>query len=245
MNYSQFLLIVILRQTWKIYKSLNIGIYVPENRACGICGIMLKKESEILYWLAKEPWKKYNFTELQRISKKKSRSYLASVLNRQVKDRILKKESFAHLQVYSLSHDSAKARIFAGFVLECYAWNKKHIPYGDLQRMMDKIPYDDYILLITGSYAKEKQTETSDIDVVILIGNCAEPKKVYAELSYYCEMNIPPIHLYVFRHKEFIEMLCNKEANYGKEMAKNNLILAGGQVYFKLIHEAMQNGYNG
>ena len=58
-------------------------------------------------------------------------------------------------------------------------------------------------------------------------------------------MNIPPIHLYVFRNREYIEMLSNKEANYGKEIARNNLILAGGQIHLKLISEAMQNGFNG
>ncbi len=218
---------------------------MPKNREMERGAILLKKGTEILYWFAKEPWKRYAFTELQRTSKKKSRSYLASVINNLVAEGILKKESYAHLPSYSLNIASAKARIFAGFVLECHAWNKKHIPHGDLHRMMDKIPHSDYVFIVTGSYAKEKQTSESDIDAVILIDDCAEPKRVYAELSYYCEMNIPPIHLYVFRHKEFIEMLCNKEANYGKEMAKNNLILAGGQVYFKLIHEAMQNGYNG
>lgn len=206
---------------------------------------MLKKESEILYWVAKEPWKKYNFTELQRISKKKSRSYLASVLGKLVKDKILKKESLGHIPIYILNLASAKAEVFAGFVLEYHAWNKKHIPYGDLQKIIDKIPYKDYVFIITGSYVKEKQTEKSDIDVVVLIEDCAEPKRVYAELSHYCELNIPSIHLYVFRHKEFIKMLCDKEENYGKETAKNNLILAGGQVYFKVINEAMQNGYNG
>lgn len=206
---------------------------------------MLTKESEILFLFAKEPWKKYNFTNLRKISGKKSRSYLASVLGKLVKDKILKKESFAHLPVYSLNIGSTKARLFAGFVLEYYGWNKKHIPYDDLQRMMDKIPNNDYVFIIAGSYAKEKQTEESDIDVVILIDDYADPKRVYAELSYYCEMNIPPIHLYVFRHKEFMEMLLNKQANYGKEIAKNNLILAGGQVYVKLIKEAMRNGYSG
>lgn len=206
---------------------------------------MLKKEAEILYWFAKEPWKKYTFTELRKASGKKSRSYMASVLDRFDKNRILKREPFGHLQVYSLNMDSTKARTFAGFALEFYGWNKKHIPYEDLQRIIDRIPNQDYVFIITGSYAKGKQTEKSDIDVVVLIDDNAEAKRVYAELSYYCELNIPQIHLYVFRHKEFIEMLCNKDENYGKEIAKNNLILAEGQVFIKLIYEAIRNGYNG
>lgn len=205
---------------------------------------MITKESEILYLFAKEPWKKYTFTELRKVSKKKSKSYLDRVIKRFVKGKIIKQESVGHLPVYSLNLALTKAKVYAGFVLEHHGWNKKRIPYGDLQKIMDKIPYKSYILMITGSYANGRQTEKSDIDIVVLIEDYATPKRVYAEISQPCELNIPPIHLYVFKHSEFVEMLCNKEANYGKEIVKNNLILTNGQVYIKLIHEAIENGYN-
>jgi len=206
---------------------------------------MLKKESDILNCFAKEPWNRYTFTEIKKISKKKSKSYIDIVIKKLVKEKILKQEAVGHLPVYSLNLSSTKARIFAGFILEYYGWSKKRIPYNDLQKIINRIPYKNYVFLITGSYANGKQSEKSDIDVVILIEDLCEPKKVYAELSHYCELNIPPIHLYVFRNKEFIEMLFNKEANYGKEIAKNCLVLSGGQVYINLIKEAIEDGFNG
>jgi predicted nucleotidyltransferase len=205
---------------------------------------MINKESEILHYFAKEPWKEYTFTGLLKTSKKKSRSYLAAALSKFVSGSIIKQRAVGHLPVYSLNTASAKARAFAGFVLEYHGWNKKHIPYDDLQKIIEKMPVKDYIFIIAGSYASNKQKAESDIDIVILIDDSAESKKIYAELSHYCEINIPPLHLYVFKNKEYIEMLCNKEANYGKEIAKNNLILAGGQIYIKLIDEAIQNGFN-
>ena len=109
---------------------------------------------------------------------------------------------------------------------------------------MRKIPNRSYVFIITGSYARGKQTQNSDIDAVILIEDSSEPGKVYAELSQYCKLSIPPIHLYVFKYSEFIEMLYNKESNYGKEISKNRLILAGGEVYIKLIEEAIEHGFN-
>lgn len=205
---------------------------------------MITKELEILYLFAKEPWKKYTFTELQKVSKKKSKSYLELTLKKFIENNILKRELIGHLPVYSLNNQSSKARGFAGFAIEYFSWNKKHIPYDDLQRIINKIPTPSYILLITGSYASEKQTENSDMDIVIIIDDSAEPKRIYASLVHACELNIPPIHLYVFKNKEFIEMLCNEEWNYGKEIAKNNLILTGGGVYLKLVEEAIKNGFN-
>ena len=66
---------------------------------------------------------------------------------------------------------------------------------------MHKIPANFFILLITGSYANNTQKKNSDIDIVIICDNSFEPKKIYSELKHESEMNIPPIHLYVFREK--------------------------------------------
>ncbi len=205
---------------------------------------MLNKESEILYCFAKEPWKKYTFTELKKNSGKKSKSYVEMVIKKFINEGIIKQSFVGHLPIYSLNLASTKARVFAGFVIEYYGWNRKNIPYSDLQAIDDKIPYKNHVLIVTGSYASGKQTKKSDIDVIVMVEDSSEPKKIYAELSQYCELNIPQIHLYVFKHSEFKEMLCNREGNYGKEIAKNCLILTGGQVYIKLIGEAMENGFD-
>jgi len=202
---------------------------------------MLNKESEILYSFAREPWTNFTFSSL--MERKKSKSYLASVLKKFVDEKVLKKVLVGRLPVYSLNLSSAKSRVYAGFVLEHEGWNKKHIPYDSL--LIDKIPTKDYVFLITGSYAKGKQSKESDIDAVIIIDDSVDPKKVYAELSHYAELNIPQIHLYVFRNREFIAMLKSREANYGKEIVKNNLILTGGQIYLELVEEAIENGFHG
>lgn len=206
---------------------------------------MLNKESGILYFFAVEPWKKYTFTELRKASKKKSKSYLALVLKKLVKEGIVKQERIGRLPIYSLNTGSAKARSFAGFVLEQKGLNKKHIPYDSMEKIMQKIPTSDYVFIITGSYAKNMQTEKSDVDVVILVDDAVNTKGVYAELSVACEMNIPPIHLYVFKNREFMDMLLNKQANYGKEIVRNCLILAEGQVYIRLLGEVISHGFNG
>ena len=204
---------------------------------------MINKESQLLGIFAKEPWKKFTFTDIKNISKKKSKSYIGLVLKKFLNEKIIKSEKVGHLPVYSLNLSSAKTRVFAGFALEHEAWNKKDIPYYDMQKIIDNISTSDYVLLITGSYANGKQKKTSDIDVVIIIDDGFDPKRIYANLSQICELNIPPIHLYVFRNREFIEMLRNKEFNYGKEISKNNLILVSGQIYLNLIKEAIEHGF--
>ena len=205
---------------------------------------MLKKEYEILLRFANEPWRKLTFQEVKKFTGKKSESYVYNSLKKFVRAGILKEEKAGNVVLYFLDIKSLKTRAYAGFISEYMAWSYKHIPYKDLQKIAEKIPAEFYIFIITGSYAKNKQKEVSDIDVAIIISDSAEPKKVYAQLKLACELNIPQIHLYVFKKTEFLQMLLNKEANYGKEIIKNNLLLYGGEGYYKILQEAIENGFN-
>ncbi len=206
---------------------------------------MLKKEYEIFAQFVKFPWQRFTFKEIKNLSGKKSEGYVYDALKRFVAVGSLKEEKAGNVVLYSLNIESLRTQSYAGFIAEYMAWNEEHIPYRDLEKIAFKIPTDFYILIITGSYAKNCQKKRSDIDIVIIVDDNTEPKRVYSELKYACEMNIPPIHLYVFKRSEMLTMLLDKKANYGTEIARNNLILSGGENYFKIMSEAMKNGFNG
>ena len=203
---------------------------------------MITKEYEIILPFIKEPWKKFVFKEIKKITKKKSESYIYQSLKNFVKEGILVEERIGKSIVYSLNLRSSKTQACCGFIAEYIAFTQKHVP--NIEQITKKIPSSFYSLILTGSYANKTQKENSDLDLVIIIDDSLEPKKVYAELKYYCERNIPIIHLYVFKKSEFLTMLTNKEANYGKEIVKNNILLYGAESYYKIINEAIENGFN-
>lgn len=206
---------------------------------------MLKKEYQILEGFVKEPWKKRTFKEVKKLSGKKSESYVYNSLKNFVKLGILKEEKAGNVVLYSLNLSLHKAIAYASLVLEHISWNQKQIPYKDLEKFASKIPTKFFTYIITGSYVTNTQNKKSDIDIVILCDDTFETKSIYAQLKLDSELNIPPIHLYVFKNSEFLEMLLNKEANYGKEIAHKNLILYGAENYYNLISEAIKNGYTG
>lgn len=206
---------------------------------------MLKKEYEILFQFAKRPWEKFTFKEIKKMSAKKSESYVYNTLKRFAKDKILKEEKAGNVVLYSLALEHPKTQAYLGFVSEYVAWNQPHIPYKEMDEISVKVPTHFYALIITGSYASKTHKKNSDVDLVIIIEDAVEPKKVCAELSHYCEMAIPTIHLHVFKESEFVGMLLSKSSNYGKEIAKNNLLLFGAEHYYKMIAEAVKNGFNG
>lgn len=206
---------------------------------------MITKEHEILQEFIERPWRRFTFKEIKKLSGKKSDSYVYNSLKKFVRRGILLGEKAGNVVLYSLDLKSLKAQVYAGFVAEHVAWSKKYISHEDLEKIASEIPTSFYIFIITGSYAKNIQKKDSDMDAVIICDDDIEPKKIYAELRHDCEMNIPQIHLYVFKKSEFLSMLADKKANYGKEIAMNNLIFFGGKEYYNIISEAVQNGFNG
>lgn len=205
---------------------------------------MLKKEYQLLTPFVREPWKKYTFSEIKKLCKKTSESYVYNILKKNVKESILSEERAGNVILYSLDLASVKTQVYCGFIAEYIGWNSKNLPFDMLKQVVDKITTPFFIFIITGSYAKGRQKETSDIDIVIIVDDKTDTKEITAQIHYTCELSIPRGHHYIFKKSEYLEMLRNDEANYGKEIVMNNLILYGGLEYYKIIGEAIKNGFN-
>lgn len=206
---------------------------------------LLKKDHELLTEFIVCPWKKLSFREIKEISGKKSRGYVYNVIKEFEKEGILASERIGNNILYRLNLDSEKASGYAGFISEYIGWSGKNIPYADLESISKNIPTDYFTLLVTGSYAKGTQKEGSDLDIVIICDDSKDPRRIYAELRHDAEMNIPPIHLYVFTGRDFLAMLLDKKPNYGKETVRNNKVISGGRAYYKLVSKAIKNGFIG
>ncbi len=103
----------------------------------------------------------------------------------------------------------------------------------------------DYLILATGSYVKGNATKKSDLDLVIIVPDKEDVVGIQKLIENETMLIIPPVHLYVFRKKDFVEMLKDKKENYEKEIVKNRVILKNAQMFYELIKEAIENGYKG
>ena len=202
---------------------------------------MLKKSYRIIDIFVKNPTITYLFGEVKDHINSKSESYTYNSLNSFVKDGILTKEKKGGLRIYKIAN-TLKAISFLSMVAEYKAWNKKNFPINSIYDLVKKANIHYFTLLVTGSYTKGNQTSKSDLDVILIVPN--DSKKISSRLRHFCEMNIPQIHLYVFTDEEFKQMLLDEKHNYGKEAVKNNLIFYGAEIYYKIMFEAMKNGFS-
>ncbi|MBU2639851.1 MAG: nucleotidyltransferase domain-containing protein [Nanoarchaeota archaeon] len=87
-----------------------------------------------------------------------------------------------------------------------------------------------FMVILFGSYAKKKETKTSDIDLLFISNDTNFENKVDNILSL-----IPlKTHVLVFTEEEFIKMKDSKESNVVKEVIENNIILYGIENFYKL-----------
>lgn len=120
---------------------------------------------------------------------------------------------------------------------------KKNIPH--YEKIVSIKEISSYIVIITGSYAKGKYTKKSDVDLVIIVHDNENIVKLHKLIENKSLVWHPPVHPYVLRQKDFIEMLLTEEKNYGKEIFKNHIILKNSQVYYEVIKEAIKHGFRG
>lgn len=201
---------------------------------------MLKKSNQIINVFVKNPTISYLFNEIKDLIKSKSESYTFNSLNYFVKEGVLKKEKRGNINLYKIS-DNNKAILYLSIVSEFESWKNKNIPLNIITEIINKININYFSLLVTGSYSKGTHNQNSDLDLILIVPHDA--KKISSRLRHFCEMSIPLIHLYVFTDDEFKIMLLDKNYNFGKEIVKNNLIFYGAESYYKILFEAMKNGF--
>ncbi len=98
------------------------------------------------------------------------------------------------------------------------------------KEILSKIKTGFFILLVFGSYAKRKQTKTSDIDLLFISNENHFESKISDILS------VLPLntHVLVFTEKEFIRMKDSKKSNVVQEAIESNIILHGVEAYYRL-----------
>lgn len=201
------------------------------------------KQIELSEVFLKEPWREFTFKEIKEMNGSNSVNAIYTLLKKLEKNNILISKPIGNNISYKIAY-TFEAYTYFSYVAESMSQNQKYIPLDNIRKLFDKLNENYLTILITGSYAINKQTKNSDLDVVIICPNSLNPQKIEAEISTECELMIPKVHLMVFSEKEFIQMLLSKKENFGKECIRKNLIIYGANNYLKLIKEATANGWN-
>ncbi len=224
------------------YKSTEGVISINMDKTIQKIGFS-KKELLLIKPLLKEPWREFTLTEIKRSSGNKSHHYVFEALKQFSSFGILKEEKRGNTNNYRLNELSTDISYLV--LLEALIrQERKDIPFNNVLKVVEKIKNKFYSLFVVGSYAEKKQKPNSDMDLAIIIPD-TESKKPYEVALKEGEFTIPEIHGLVFSETELLLMLTNKEFNFGKEIVKKHVLIAGAEPYYKILFEALQNGFKG
>ncbi len=205
---------------------------------------LTKEEFGILWVFRENLHKNLTFEEVKRFSRKKSQHFIFSALKKLVHENIIILKKFGKRNVYTINLKNPLTVCYLSFLEEMKAIGAKHLPHKNINKLIENIKTPFFIFIIAGSYAEKKQKKESDMDVVIIVDDKVDKRVVLASLKE-GELMIPEVHPYVFIKSEFLQMLLDKEENYGKEIERKKMIFYGAEIYYRIISEAIEYGYKG
>jgi hypothetical protein len=205
---------------------------------------LIRKELLLLKPFIKEPWKEFTLTEVKGSAGVRSHHYAFEALKKFTSLGILKESKIGKTNVYAVNSQNPLNASYLAFLESIIRDERADIPCRNVLKIIGRIKNPFFSLLVGGSYAEKKQRSSSDLDVSIIIPN-SESKKPYETALREGELMIPQIHGFVFTQEELYLMLTNKEFNYGKELARKHIILLGAEPYYRILMEAIENGFKG
>jgi len=206
--------------------------------------MLTKEELKIMDFFREDLFRKYSIREIMRELSKKSYSGVFNIIKKLEKLAIIQIEERGHANICSLNLNNSKTLNYLSLIEQLNAISAKHLPQKNIKELVSAIKTPFFIFLITGSYANRKHTAKSDLDIVVIIDDSTDKRGLKATLRK-GELMIPNVHPYVFTVSEFLEMLTNKEENYGKEIARNKMVIYGAHAYYRILKEAIEYGYKG
>ena len=189
----------------------------------------------------KNPFRELSIAEIMKESKKKTKTWVFNALKLLVSNNILKSIRKANLGVYSLNLENPLSLQFLQYLEAQNNLNFSQIKI--ISEIIEKTPIKNYSVVIFGSYAENKQTKKSDLDICILIGSKEAEKKIKPYISE-IKLNYPiKIDEHYVTFEDFVKMLLREEENLAKQIFIKRKLFYNSDIYYQLLKEAHKHGF--
>jgi predicted nucleotidyltransferase len=196
-----------------------------------------KNELKVIDFYRKNLFFSGSIREVMHKIKSKSYQRVYEAVEGLVKRKILNSKVMGNNRIISLNL-SRETILILSFLDE-----KEADKIPNYSKILDINEISDYLILVTGSYANNTYTNKSDLDLVIVIPNKDDVVHIQKLIDNITMLYFPPVHLYVFTKKDFLDMLKSKEQTYAKEIVHKKIILKNARIFYELLKEAIENGY--
>ena len=198
--------------------------------------MLTKQQLAIFGVFKKDLFASFTFKQIKEESKQKSNNLVQIALKKFKEQDVVKTEITGDVTTYSLNHNNNLTFSYLNLINDLDI-QKRKFPKEILSEIQKKISKqtDFFVLMVFGSYAKNKATEKSDLDIAVIVESEQTKKEIAPLLETVKRREIKPIDYHVFTENEFLEMLRAESENVGKQIYKNSIIYYGFIEYYNLI----------
>jgi len=136
-------------------------------------------------------------------------------------------------KVISLSNNQA---VTSYLTVSSFEEKNEFLKHNKLISLLSKELASDNIVLLFGSYADNKQSEKSDIDLLII--NDGSPSFSFSSFELLYKKKVNPIYL---KESEFKAMLRKPDENVGKQAKKNHIVLNNPSAFWEIAWKSTRN----
>ena len=204
---------------------------------------MLTKQQLTIFGVFKRDiFASLTFKQIKVESKQKSNNIVQIALKKFKEQDLVKTEITGDVTTYSLNLNNNLTLSYLNLINDLEI-EKRKFPKEILSEIQKRISKQTefFILIIFGSYAKNKATEKSDLDIAVIVESEQIKKEIFPFLETVKRREIKPIDYHIFTREEFLEMLKADIENVGKQIYKNSIIYYGFIEYWNLI-QGKRNG---
>lgn len=153
---------------------------------------------------------------------------------------ILKKDikGKAHFIFLNLNHSDLKTYLSFAAYCNRLIYFQKDAQLNYLFEEIKKLSLSDSSLVLFGSYVLNKQTKSSDVDLLLITKNKTAPVKIKSLLLNY---NIKT-DLNVLTFKQYQKALFDRGFNLVNQVLSKHIILKNPELYWELTLQGLKNG---
>ena len=198
--------------------------------------MLTKGQLSILSVFKKDIFAILTFKQIKQQSKQKSNNLVQIALKEFQKQNIVKTKETGDVTAYSLNLNNNLTVSYLNLINEPEI-NKSEIPKEILDDIQNRIfkQTELFILIVFGSYAKNKATRKSDLDIAVIVESDHTKNEITPFLETIKRREVLQIDYHVFTRVEFLEMLRADFESVGKQIFKSNIIYYGYIPYCMMV----------
>ena len=197
---------------------------------------MLTKQQLVIFGVFKKDiFASLTFKQIKEESKQKSNNIVQIAIKKFKEQDLVKTKIIGDVTTYSLNLNHNLTLSYLNLINNLDL-EKRNFPKEAVSEIQKRISRQSnfFILIIFGSYAKNKATEKSDLDIAVIVESEQTKKEIIPILETVKRREIKSIDYHIFTRNEFLEMLKAESENVGKQIYKNNFIYYGFTEYCNL-----------